>query len=221
MFKAGEGSGKSGSFFFLTHDKRFMIKTISETEKNIMLNLLGSYIDHHLKYPDSLISKIFGVFTIKREGMAPVVLALMENTVQLKSAKMLRYKFDLKGSTLGRRTKGVVTSKTDRKDLDFIDLKKKNREMLSFASINKHLIVILKRDIFYLQTKGLIDYSLLLAVELSAKKFKPTQLVETRLRNDNRNRHSIAMIGGNSKEHARMSNRLARVSAALLQQDTK
>ena len=29
VFKAGEGSGKSGSFFFLTHDKKFMIKTIS------------------------------------------------------------------------------------------------------------------------------------------------------------------------------------------------
>ena len=35
VFKTGEGSGKSGSFFFLTHDKRFMIKTISEAEKDI------------------------------------------------------------------------------------------------------------------------------------------------------------------------------------------
>ena len=128
VFKTGEGSGKSGSFFFLTHDKRFMIKTINVSEKKIMLKLLDSYISHHLKYPDSLISKIFGVFTIKREGMAPVILCLMENTVQLKSPKMLRYKFDLKGSTLGRRTKGVVTSKTDRKDLDFVDLKKKDPE---------------------------------------------------------------------------------------------
>ena len=81
VFKTGEGSGKSGSFFFLTHDKRFMIKTINESEKEIMLKILDGYLDHHLKYPDSLISKIFGVFTIKREGMAPVILCLMENTV--------------------------------------------------------------------------------------------------------------------------------------------
>jgi hypothetical protein len=40
----------------------------------------------------------------------------MENTVQLKNPKMLRYKFDLKGSTHGRKTTGLVTSKTDRKD---------------------------------------------------------------------------------------------------------
>ena len=83
--------------------------------------------------------------------MAPVILCLMENTVMLKSPQMLRYKFDLKGSTLGRRTKGVVTSKTDRKDLDFLDLKKKDQESLQFAEINKHLIMILKRDVFYLK----------------------------------------------------------------------
>ena len=88
-----------------------------------MLSILPTYIEHHLKYPDSLIGKIFGVFTVKREGSSPVILCLMENTVQLKNSQMLRYKFDLKGSTLGRRTKGVVTSKTDRKDLDFLDLK--------------------------------------------------------------------------------------------------
>ena len=52
---------------------------------------------------------------------------------------MLQYKFDLKGSTYnGRRTKGVVTSKTDRKDLDFLDLKndKLSAKNLEIASIN-------------------------------------------------------------------------------------
>ena len=71
--------------------------------------------------------------------MAPVVLCLMENTVQLKKDEMLQYKFDLKGSTYnGRRTKGVVTSKTDRKDLDFLDLKndKLSAKNLEIASIN-------------------------------------------------------------------------------------
>lgn len=57
----------------------------------------------------------------------------------LRDEKMLQYKFDLKGSTHGRRTKGIVTSKTDRKDLDFLELKKSNREDLSIACINQHL----------------------------------------------------------------------------------
>lgn len=32
VFKMGEGSGKSGSFFMMTYDKRFMIKTINKKE---------------------------------------------------------------------------------------------------------------------------------------------------------------------------------------------
>ena len=129
VFKMGEGSGKSGSFFLMTHDKRFMIKTINKPELKIMLNILPHYIEHNLKYPDSLIGKIFGVFTVKREGSSPIYLALMENTTQYNPA-MLRYKFDLKGSTLGRKTKGVVTSKTDRKDLDWLELKEKKTKLL-------------------------------------------------------------------------------------------
>ena len=139
VFKAGHGSGKSGSFFFLTHDKKFMIKTVSKSELDLMLSILDDFIVHHRQYPDSLIAKIFGVFTVKRAGIAPVILCLMENTVQLKKEEMLQYKFDLKGSTYyGRRTKGVVTSKTDRKDLDFLALKKDSlsAEHLKIARIN-------------------------------------------------------------------------------------
>ena len=36
----------------------------------------------------------------------------------------MRFKFDLKGSTFDRYVKGVVTTKTDRKDLDWLRLKK-------------------------------------------------------------------------------------------------
>jgi len=102
-----------------------MIKTIKKSELKIMLEITPHYIEHNLRYPESLIGKIFGVFTVKKAGNDPIYLALMENTTQLKDEKMLRYKFDLKGSTLGRKAKLPVTSKTDRKDLDWLELKKK------------------------------------------------------------------------------------------------
>lgn len=34
VFKAGESQGKSGSFFFFSHDKKFIIKTMNEGELN-------------------------------------------------------------------------------------------------------------------------------------------------------------------------------------------
>jgi len=37
VFNAGEGAGKSGSFFFFSHDNRFIIKTISSDEIDVYL----------------------------------------------------------------------------------------------------------------------------------------------------------------------------------------
>ena len=45
-----------------------------------MNEILDDYIKHHIKYPESLIGKIFGIFTVKRMGSAPIQFALMENT---------------------------------------------------------------------------------------------------------------------------------------------
>ncbi len=65
IFKAGESSGKSGSFFFFSHDNKFIIKTLKGNEKQLLLNILDDYIAY-LKKNDkkSLIARIFGIFQI-------------------------------------------------------------------------------------------------------------------------------------------------------------
>ena len=65
MFKAGEGAGRSGSFFFFSHDRKFIIKTMTKSEMDLMLSMLSTLTEHYRKYPDSLIMKVFGVFTVK------------------------------------------------------------------------------------------------------------------------------------------------------------
>lgn len=37
VFKAGESQGKSGSFFFFSHDRKFIIKTMFDDELQIMM----------------------------------------------------------------------------------------------------------------------------------------------------------------------------------------
>ena len=44
MFQSGEGSGRSGSFFFITQDKKFMIKTLRGEEKDVIIKSLDAYI---------------------------------------------------------------------------------------------------------------------------------------------------------------------------------
>ena len=46
VFKAGEGGGASGSFFFFSHDNKFLIKTLSKSEKRLFLGMLDDYISH-------------------------------------------------------------------------------------------------------------------------------------------------------------------------------
>ena len=52
--------GASNSFFFLTEDKKFIVKTISEQEKNVMLKLLDSILNQN--YETSLICLPIGMF---------------------------------------------------------------------------------------------------------------------------------------------------------------
>ena len=141
------------------------------SEVKTMLKILPSYIEHHRRNPDSLLAKIFGVFTIKKDRMDNEYVMLMENTLQLKNPENQKFVFDLKGSTFGRYSKGKLTKKTMRKDLDWIHSKKNNPGTLSFSPVNQSLIKVLRRDVAFLKQKGLLDYSLLIAVEESRELF--------------------------------------------------
>lgn len=106
VFKAGEGAGRSGSFFFFSHDHKFIIKTMTKGELDLLLKMLPDLAKHYKENPDSLLAKIFGVFTVKTSATNEVHLMLMENVLQIKNPDGLRYIFDLKGSMVDRKVKG-------------------------------------------------------------------------------------------------------------------
>ena len=66
IYKAGVGVGKSGSFFFYSSDSRFILKTMKGSEKKVILDILDDLINYYQAVNNqSLIAKIYGVFTIK------------------------------------------------------------------------------------------------------------------------------------------------------------
>lgn len=66
MLKLKESSGKSGSFFFFSYDKQFIIKTVKQHELETMLdNFMENYYDQVLDNPDSLLTRIYGLYTIE------------------------------------------------------------------------------------------------------------------------------------------------------------
>lgn len=81
VFKAGEGAGQSGSFFFFSRDKRFIIKTLRGTEMQRLLNMLEGMVLHFTKTKNkSLLARIYGMYTIKSNVFAPLNIIVMQNT---------------------------------------------------------------------------------------------------------------------------------------------
>ena len=84
VFKAGEASGASGSFFFFSKDKRFIVKTMSSDEKDFFLDKVAlPYFDHLQKNPLSLLARIYGAYTVKISGSCPVHIILMAHTMKV------------------------------------------------------------------------------------------------------------------------------------------
>lgn len=109
IIKAGEGSGKSGSFFFFTSDNRYLIKTMNNAEKNKCLDSLDLLIQHFNQTDnESLIARIYGIFTLKTNHLIPINFMLMQNTSMLVNSKDKQFSFDLKGSWVDRLTKVEV-----------------------------------------------------------------------------------------------------------------
>ena len=86
VFQAGEGAGSSGSFFFFSSDNRFFIKTLRGPEKDKMLNMLGDYIEHiQATSNQSLLARIYGIFTIKSNYFQPIDIMILQSTVRMGS----------------------------------------------------------------------------------------------------------------------------------------
>ena len=89
VFNAGEGAGRSGSFFFYSHDRKFIIKTMTKDELNLYLKLLPKFARHYLANPSSLIARIFGVFTVNMCSAGKVHFMLMENTLRIEDSNKI------------------------------------------------------------------------------------------------------------------------------------
>ena len=81
IFSSGEASGASGSFFFFSHDNRFIVKTMTKEELELACKHLPRLYRHYVSNPDSLIARIYGVFSIRQKGFKKVHLIVMKNTL--------------------------------------------------------------------------------------------------------------------------------------------
>ena len=101
-----EEGGRSGAFIFLTHDQRFIIKTISKDDKQYFLSeMLPKYLSRIENFPDSKIVRILGVFKVNPMKQH---LIITENLLVNKQNCII---FDLKGSKAARLVRGIENPK--------------------------------------------------------------------------------------------------------------
>ena len=99
--------GKSGSFFFFTEDRKFIIKTMTKQEKKNLMKILPQMTKFIMETGGkSLISRVYGVYKVQYPGMASIFLMLQRNNIRLQQLNELVCSFDLKGSKYDRE---VVT----------------------------------------------------------------------------------------------------------------
>ena len=65
-----EEGGRSEAFIFLTYDQRFLIKTISRTDRKYFLStMLSKYIERMELFPESKLVRILGIFKVFSGGV--------------------------------------------------------------------------------------------------------------------------------------------------------
>ncbi|KAK3509020.1 hypothetical protein QTP70_018524, partial [Hemibagrus guttatus] len=150
-------NSKSKANFFLTHDKRFFLKTQSRREIRFLLSHLKHYMEHLEKYPHSLLVKFLGVHSIKTSHRRKYFI-VMQSVFYPDERIFARY--DIKGCELSRWTdpapegsQVVVVLKDLNFEGNFVTLDQQRPWLLRQVQI----------DTTFLRTLNVLDYSLLVA----------------------------------------------------------
>ena len=147
-------------------DRKFIIKTITEGEKNTLSNILHDYYNYIKDHKNTVITKIYGIYTIVIKNASSVNVILMQNLFGCSPIHIQRM-FDLKGSEVQRKTKDVQKWKRDQvlKDLDYQWLTKVERKLINFKEEDiTEIKSNLYNDIKCFKKLRLMDYSLLFII---------------------------------------------------------
>ncbi|XP_057977139.1 phosphatidylinositol 4-phosphate 5-kinase 6-like [Malania oleifera] len=166
--------GKSGSFFYLTNDDRYMIKTMKKAEVKVLLRMLPAYYNHVRAFENTLVTKFFGLHCVKLTGTAQkkVRFVIMGNLFCTEYP--IHRRFDLKGSSHGRTTdkpEAEIDATTTLKDLDLNFIFRLQK--VWFQEFCRQV----DRDCDFLEQERIMDYSLLVGLHFR----ETTQLKETPL----------------------------------------
>jgi 1-phosphatidylinositol-4-phosphate 5-kinase len=181
--------GRSGAFVFNTCDRKYLVKSTTSKEKDVLLRLLPSYLRYLKWNPGTLLPRFFGFHAMKMYGQI-FYFIVMGNF--LSTTEVIHRRYDIKGSWEDRNAPACVLgekyrcSKCNRfftfggapdepcflpgeehyPDITLRDNDLKKRLKLD-SELALKLVKQLTRDSNYLASAGIMDYSLLIGTHYS------------------------------------------------------
>lgn len=164
--------GKSGAFFYYTADGKYMMKTVSPKEKELLKRMLKTYYDHIMKNSSTLIVRFLGLHCLRIKKYRRGAKSLLQHDRKLHFVVMgnmfntpfqIHRKYDLKGSTVGRFTADRANHDPSvaLKDLDFTQA---GEAIQVGKELKEKLLQQIHCDSAFLRDNNVIDYSLLLGI---------------------------------------------------------
>ena len=164
--------GRGNNSLISTWDKKIIIKTIDDNEREILIDKM--IIDYHclMKESKSILSRIYGLFKIELKDKESLNVIIQKNMEDLPlHTKILT--FDLKGSTVDRKTiddtdaalsEEKFIEKYKKKVLKDVDLSMIGLKfVLNFANW-QNITSIINSDSLFLENLEVTDYSLIVFV---------------------------------------------------------
>jgi len=156
-----DNPGKSGSKFYISYDKLYVLKTLTGEEVEEMHHLLKQYhpyiVERHGK---TLLPQYLAMYRLTVDNVEHYMV-LMRNVFT--GHLRVHRKYDLKGSTVDREASDKEKAKKDPtlKDMDFLNDGAKIR---IGDDAREKLLETLTADVEFLTKNAIMDYSLLLGI---------------------------------------------------------
>eukprot|EP00026_Physarum_polycephalum_P005976 Phypoly_transcript_06015.p2 GENE.Phypoly_transcript_06015~~Phypoly_transcript_06015.p2 ORF type:complete len:299 (+),score=22.17 Phypoly_transcript_06015:937-1833(+) len=150
----GVSAGQSGSFFCFSPDRRFILKTVFPEEAKFFSRICVSLYQHFLQHKGTLIAKFYGFHGVQVPYGDVIYMVVMANVFD--SPRKIHETYDIKGSWIGRRARDRDPPSPILLDLDL------NRELRVTQELRHSFLRCIAKDVEFVQSLGIIDYSLLL-----------------------------------------------------------
>lgn len=147
---------------------------MTDSDFNAFKRIQKAYFARVCSEPDSLLARIYGIYSVKMENQDPVRLIVMGNSMKLhkhvhidsvSNPDKIKGIFDVKGSMVNRMTKGELKPTKTLKDKNLLKLAHQNKNFFRFAEKDrKRILKVMAADVAILCRFNLMDYSLLLCI---------------------------------------------------------